>query len=205
MLTLTYADVHGWKADHIKTAITHVRKWLDREYGWRLRYLWVMELQKRGAPHYHLVVWVPHGIEARELHMDARGWWPHGFSNAVRAVAPVRYVMKYVSKFDSAESFPKGARCYGVGGLDDVGVRCRRWINWPSFVQARAAVSDAWRRARGGGWIAGSSGEWWPSEWGVSAIGRGYTRIVRVCTHPEVGVKPVGPFSWLRGGVESFA
>lgn len=197
MLTFTYRGVDDWRPDHIKAAIQHLRKWLKRAYGWTLRYLWVMELQKRGAPHYHCVVWVPRDLPAHELHLDRRGWWPHGMTNAVLAVAPVRYVMKYVSKFDSPDSFPKGARCYGIGGLDVDGVQCRRWINWPAFVQARASVSCPWRRARGGGWIDGRSGEWWPSEWGIAAFGRGYTRLVRLVTHPPTGIEPVGPYSFL--------
>lgn len=200
MLTCTYRDVDGWKPDHIKQCLQNLRKWLQREHGWTLRYLWVMELQKRGAPHYHVVVWVPRGVVARDLHVDARGWWLHGMTNAVKAVAPVRYVMKYVSKFDSPESFPKGARCYGIGGLDLAGARCRRWINWPSFVQARASVNCPVRRPRGGGWIVGGAGEWFPSEWGMSSIGRGYTRLVRLFTHPPTGLTPAGPFSWLTAG-----
>lgn len=199
MLTLTYRDVDGWKPDHIKATLQHLRKWLQRTYGWQLRYVWVMELQKRGAPHYHVVVWLPKGIHARDLHLDSRGWWPHGMTNAVMAVAPVRYVMKYASKFDSKGSFPKGARVYGVGGMCAVGRRCRRWVNLPRFVQARASVDCRWTRAGGGGWVDESTGEWWPSEWGLSAIGDGCTRLVRLHRHPSTGLQPDGPFSWLRG------
>jgi len=198
MLTLTYRGVNDWKPSHVREALAHLRKWLKRSYGWSLRYLWVMELQKRGAPHYHVVVWLPRECQASDLHMDSRGWWPHGMTNAVQAVAPVRYVMKYVSKFDSPDAFPKGARCYGIGGLDVVGARCRRWINWPSFVQARADVSTPVARATGGGWVV--AGARYASEWGLSAIGRGYTRLVRLCTHPPTGIQPVGPYSFLPGG-----
>jgi len=203
MLTLTYAAVDGWKPSHIREALAHLRKWLDREHAWKLRYLWVMELQKRGAPHYHVVVWVPGGVSAADLHLDSRGWWAHGFTNAVKAVAPVRYVMKYVSKFDSVHSFPKGARCYGIGGLDAVGARCRRWINWPTFVQARADVNTPVARTRGGGWLV--AGARYLSEWGVSAIGRGYTRLVRLRTYPPTGLQPVGPYSFIPAGVAAAA
>jgi hypothetical protein len=195
MLTLTYRGVHDWKPEHIRAALDHLRKWLKRSYGWSLRYLWVMELQKRGAPHYHVVVWVPRELAPADLHLDARGWWPHGMTNSVRAVAPVRYVMKYVSKFDSPDSFPKGARCYGIGGLDVVGRSCRRWINWPRFVQARADVNTPVHRVRGGGWLV--AGARYASEWGLSAIGRGYTRLLRLCTHPPGPLAgALGPFSF---------
>lgn len=205
MLTFTYRDSVEWGADHIKTALMHLRKWLARAYGWRMRYVWVMEAKPRLSgervgeyrPHYHCIVWLPREVTKQELFLDARGWWPHGMTNALQAVAPVRYVMKYASKFDHAEAFPKGARCYGVGGLDVVDRGCRRWINWPSFVQARAAITDAWRRVRGGGWVD-PHGEIWPSEFGLAAIGKGYTRVVRLLTHPPgpcAGAE--GPFSWL--------
>ncbi len=202
MFTLTYRDVDGWKPDHIKTCLQLLRKWLKRAYGWTLRYLWVMELQQRGAPHYHVVAWLPREVALRDVKLDALGWWPHGMTNAVQAVAPVKYVMKYVSKFDSKESFPKGARCYGIGGLDIDGARSRRWINWPSFVQARASVTCAWRRARGGGWVDGD-GVIWPSEFGYSCTSAGLTRVVRLRSYPRPDVPPSGPFSWLSGATGS--
>jgi hypothetical protein len=203
MLTFTYRDDAEWKGSHVRDALANLRKWLQRTHGWTLRYLWVMEVKARKSgerigeerPHYHCVVWVPRGLAVRDLAMDARGWWPHGMTNAVEAVAPVRYVMKYVSKFDSPEAFPKGARCYGIGGLDVVGRSCRRWINWPAFVQARADVRTPVMRRPGGGWLV--AGIAYASEWGVSAIGRGYTRLLRLCTHPPTGIAPVGPFSFL--------
>ncbi len=199
MLTFTYRPDVQWKPDHVKEALRHLRQWCKRAHGWTLRYLWVMELTKRGVPHYHVVVWMPAlVVTKRDLMLDSRGWWPHGFTNVVQAVAPVRYVMKYVSKFDSVHSFPKGARCYGVGGLDAAGRSCRRWVNLPRFVQARSSVACKWRRAVGGGWTD-PDGVIWASEWGVSGIGKGYTRVVRLRTYPEPHVMPSGPFSWLPG------
>lgn len=203
MLTLTYADAQGWKATHVRECLTRLRNWLSRSYKWRLRYLWVMETQKRKsgnqlgqvAPHYHLVVWVPHQVTLSDLSLDARGMWPHGLTNAVKAVAPVRYVMKYASKFDNAGAFPKGARIYGVGGLDSVGRGVRRWINWPSFVQGRASVTCKWRRATGGGWAAPDGG-WWPSEFALLERTRSSATLLRVFNHPRL-VEASGPFSWM--------
>jgi len=209
MLTFTYRDDVEWKPDHVRDALRHLRQWAKREHGWQLRYIWVMETQDRKSgervgeyrPHYHCIVWVPREVVASDLFLDARGWWPHGFTNAVLAVAPVRYVMKYASKFENGSHFPKGARVYGVGGLDAVGRKCRRWINWPRFVQARASVDCSWRRAAGGGWTDGD-GVIWASEWGVAAIGKGYTRVVRVRSYPAPLTPPDGPFSWLGAARE---
>jgi len=206
MLTFTYRDDVEWEGCHVREAITHLRKWLKRAYGWTLRYLWVMETvaRKSGArvgefrPHYHCVVWVPRDLDTRDLALDSLGWWPHGMTNAVKAVAAVRYVMKYASKFEDGNHFPKGARVYGIGGLDRDGRRCRRWINWPAFVQARASVACPWRRAVGGGWVDGD-GVVWPSEWAATGHHQGHTRIIRVRSYPRPDVPPSGPFSFLPG------
>jgi hypothetical protein len=206
MLTFTYKRVEDWKPCHMREALTHLRKWLKRTYGARLRYLWVMETQSRksgdqigqSAPHYHCVVWLPVQIGRKQLQFDSLGWWPHGHTNAVKAVAPVRYVMKYASKFDNAGNFPKGARIYGVGGMDAIGAGCRRWINWPAFVQANSSVGDCSRRAKGGGWVIGRTGEWLPSEWGLSIRNRSSAILVRVHTHAREIEDPRGPFSWLK-------
>lgn len=204
MLTFTYRDDAPWQASHVRDALRHLRLWMWREHRQRLRYLWVIESKPRKSgehigehrPHYHCVIWTPYAVTRDDLKLDARGWWPHGMTNAVKAVAAVRYVMKYVSKFDHSDCFPKGARCYGIGGMGDVGNRIRRWINWPSFVQARASVADAWRRAPGGGWLDRSTGELWPSEWGLSWITRQSTRLVRLHHHPREW-QPAGPFNWI--------
>lgn len=204
MLTFTYARVEDWKPCHMREALTNLRKWLLRSFKWRLRYLWVMETKKRksgdqigqSAPHYHCVIWVPMQVTRTDLEFDNKGWWPHGLTNAVKAVAPVRYVMKYSSKFDNEGSFPKGARCYGIGGLDAPGAAFRRWVNWPAFVQGNSASGDRSHRATGGGWVIGSTGEWLPSEWGMSSRCRQSTRLVRLHRHPRA-VEASGPFSWL--------
>lgn len=205
MLTFTYADVEAWRGSHMRDALRHLRQWLLRAFKWRLKYLWVMETKKRlsgaqigrSAPHYHCVVWVPCQVTKDDLKFDDRGWWPHGLTNAIKAVAPIRYVMKYASKFDNAGQFPKGARIYGIGGLCKFGADFRRWVNWPSFVQGNSACGDRSRRAVGGGWVIGSTGEWLPSEWGLTASDRQSTRLVRLRHHPRLIDSPSGPYSWI--------
>lgn len=204
MLTFTYRDGVAWEPSHVRDALQRLRVWLKRTHGCGLRYVWVMETQARKSgrhvgevrEHYHCVVWVPSQVTKFDLHMDARGYWPHGWSNAVKAKAAVRYVMKYASKFDNEGAFPKGARCYGIGGMGDVGGRVRRWVNWPAFVQARAAITDDFRRRVGGGWIDCSTGELFASEWGMAFRTARHSVLVRLHDHGrplDVG----GPFNWI--------
>lgn len=201
MLTMTYARAGEWKPNHVRDCIRHLRQWSHRQ-GYRLRYLWVIETKVRQSgvdvgidvPHYHLVVWLPFGIEPPYL--DSMGWWPHGLTNTVQAVAPIRYVMKYASKFDSEGSFPRGARCYGTGGLDSDQRSIRRWVNWPAFVQGNASYTCKWTRAKGGGFLVHSTGEIWASEWGLTASSRTCTRLVRLRRHPRA-IDASGPFSWM--------
>lgn len=203
MLTLTYADAKGWKPSDVRDCLQRLRVWLWRAYKAKLKYLWVMELQKRKsgaqkgevAPHYHLVVWVPREVSKDELKLDDRGYWPHGHTNAVEAVAPVNYVMKYASKFDNQGDFPKGARCNGRGGLDMAGRNALRWLNYPSFVQGRASVNFRWTRRTGGGWTD-THGTYWPSEWALIDRTSKGAELLRVFKHPRL-VDPSGPFSWL--------
>jgi hypothetical protein len=199
MVTLTYARVEDWRPSHVRDCLRHVRQWAHRQ-GFKLRYLWVMEAQDRKsgdqvgqfAPHYHLVMWIPGDVALP--HFDRQGWWPHGMTNSVKAVAPIRYVMKYASKFDNAEHFPKGARIYGLGGLDTDHRLQRRWINWPSFVQGNASYTCKWSRAVGGGWVD-PDGQIWASEWGLSCSTRTHTRLVRLRHHPRL-IEASGPFSF---------
>lgn len=205
-ITLTYRSGVPWEPRHISDCLQHLRKWLKRTYGAVLAYEWVMEnkVRKSGAEkgrvreHMHLVLWLPVGVSLDDLKLDARGYWPHGMTNAVRAIAPVNYVMKYASKFDNEGAFPKGARCYGVGGLGDAGRRVRRWVNWPAFVQARASISDCWRPAAGGGWTDAATGEWLPSEFGLAFSTPKHSCVIRLHDHGRPMGDVRGPFSWVR-------
>lgn len=117
-ITLTYRTVDQWRPDHIKDYLKRIRSWLYRK-GLKLHYVWVAELQKRGAVHYHLLVWFPKGLWIPMS--DRRGWWPHGFTESKPARKRVGYLMKYASKgVDSVHKFPKKCRTYAVGGLTQV-------------------------------------------------------------------------------------
>jgi len=95
MVTLTYAPGVAWSPDHIPDMQRKIRAWL-RCRGYRYAFVWVCELQQRGAPHYHLLIWVPHGLRLPKF--DQFGWWPHGMTQIEMVEKPIGYLIKYLSK-----------------------------------------------------------------------------------------------------------
>jgi hypothetical protein len=198
-VTLTYRDGDDWRGTHLTAYMTRVRNHYRACTGDTLRYVWVGETQERGAIHYHVIFWVRRSYFMPKA--DKRGWWPHGMTKTEKARlggGSVNYLMGYIKKQRSKEGLPHGARIFGVGGLSDAGRCVRRWVHMPAFLQARYDCRARVMRAPGGGWVDGDGTRWAP-EWGVSAIGRGYTRLVRIRTYPPTGLEPVGPFSFLAG------
>lgn len=193
-LTLTYEVVEDWHAMHIAQVLRHCRQWLKREHGAKLRYVWVAELQKRGAVHYHVVLYVPHGV--RVPHFDECGWWPHGSSNLQVARDSVAYLMKYLSKGTDVD-FPKGLRSHGAGGLEVAIRRAKRWLRLPGFIKARSDIWDDWRPAKGGGWYD-PDGFHFPAEFERAWLGDRWG-CVRVCDYGRP-FDPQGPFSWIDRG-----
>lgn len=169
MVTLTYAPGVDWKPEHISNALRRLRKQMGAEHA-RPRYAWVAEMQGRGAVHYHVVLWLPHGRHCEKW--DEAGWWPHGMSNRVKAIAPVAYLMKYASKGDNhGVQFPKGIRIYGVGGLSDDGRNIQRWLQLPEWAKRLHGVGDVVRRA--GRRVVLATGQVLESPWAVRLLPQG--------------------------------
>lgn len=194
MVTLTYRAGVDWSPCHMADFVRPLRQWLWRK-GLALRFVWVAELQKRGAVHYHVAVWLPADVFLPSP--DKRGWWPHGSTRTERARGAVGYLMKYLSKGLGPDDMrlPKGARMYGVGGLEHSMRRARRWLGLPGFVRARADIFDDWRRAFGGGWRS-PDGDVIPSEFERAWVGDGYS-LVRVADYGRP-FDASGPFTWLE-------
>jgi len=160
MVTLTYKDVDAWKPEHIADFMKTVNAWGKRK-GFTLPYVWVMELQKRGAPHFHVLLWIPKRLRLPEPDKRRRtkagwqdAWWSWGDSNIKRVRNPVGYVAKYASKFESKDcKFPKGARIHGIGGIKKLEKRIIAWWKLPKDLRTGEEGSCIWRRALGGGWI----------------------------------------------------
>jgi len=55
-VTLTYHD--SWP-ENVYGDLHAFTRWLNHRTSNRARYVWRLEWQKRGAPHYHLLVWLP--------------------------------------------------------------------------------------------------------------------------------------------------
>lgn len=110
MLTLTYRRVDQWGARQIGQAV----RWCRRQGT--LGYVWVAELQKRGAVHYHLLVAWPKGKRWRKPDENVGGW-SQGYSWVTPNIHRPFYLMKYIqkgSKNGRSRVFPRGLRIYGV-------------------------------------------------------------------------------------------
>ena len=165
MLTLTYRDVDGWEPKHVSTCMQRIRDWLARR-GHKLHAVWVMELQKRGAPHYHVVVWLPKGLTIPKP--DKQGWWPHGHTNCTWAKRPVGYLAKYATKGNTTEwAFPKGARIYGIYGAPvHLG-----WWRAPKWMREIAARGMRITKHKGGWWRVEDMAHAWRSPWRMIDFG----------------------------------
>lgn len=194
-LTLTYAKVDGYSPGHVHAFMTHLRNWLTRR-GIPCCGLRKLEMQKRGAVHHHLMIWLPKGVTLPKP--DKRGWWPHGLTNCQWLRNGYGYAAKYVSKAEQ-DTIPKGARLYSVFGLDpDQKTEVSWWIT-PKYVREAFPLDAGHRpiRAKGGGWISRLTGEMVYSEWQFGGIVRvsldgkpatGWVRLVESDRRPKVSV-----------------
>jgi hypothetical protein len=157
MVTLTYRDDVDWSPRQVSNYLKCVREWARRK-GIFLHYVWVLELTKRGRPHYHVLFWLPRGISMPKA--DKQGWWRHGMTNTVPARSPVGYLCKYTSKgidFDSWGKLPRGGRLYGNGGFTPSMRITRVWRLAPSWVRELIDEMDGVRKV-GCYWVNRASG-----------------------------------------------
>lgn len=170
-VTLTYRPGVEWSPSHMTNFAACVRVWGERQ-GVKVGYLWVAEMQKRGAVHYHAVIWIPSRLQLPRP--DRRGWWKHGSSN-VQSVKrnAVGYLMKYVSKgAGDAPDFPKGLRICGSGGLDAMARDEFHYWRLPRYVRDAVSIGERCTRAPGGGWVSRVSGQVWRSAFGLFVLAR---------------------------------
>jgi hypothetical protein len=172
-VTLTYREVEDWVPGHVGGFTRHVRKWFQRVAKVPMRMTWVLELQKRGAVHYHAMIWIP--ARCKFPNPADAGWWPHGFSHVKAPPGgiqrPVSYMAKYASKVTTCQAsrVPKGARMYGACGLDKEGKRWVRWWRAPLFARdALGGAADI--RKTNGGYYDRETGLFCESPWKVSIL-----------------------------------
>lgn len=180
MVTLTYAREEDWRPKHISEYLNRAYAWLARR-GYRCRNVWVGELQRRGAVHYHIIFWLPHRV--RLPMPDKSGWWCHGSSRIERARNPVNYLSKYASKGDdTTRPFPKGLRMHGCGGLETRDRRIAAWAMLPRMVRNASEPGDVVKRVPGGGFLIERTGEFIRSRWRFAGFCNG-TIILRDYGH----------------------
>lgn len=172
MLTLTYRPGEEWEPGHVTECVKDYQKWAEKE-GFKLRYVWVAEIQanryKNGAllgecVHYHLLIWSPMRLEFPKA--DKAGFWVHGMTQTVVARKPVKYITKYATKGHDV-FFPKGLRTHASGGLSMQSRRERTWWMMPRWVRVLFPESDMPRRKPGGGIILRATGRVLDSIWSV--------------------------------------
>lgn len=163
MVTLTYRPGVQWSPGHVRMLSTHMREWLKRR-GVVFRFVWVAELQQRGAVHYHILVLLPKGLTMPKP--DKQGWWPHGSTRIEWARCAGGYLAKYASKADGG-FFPKGCRIHGSGGLEGDYLHLSRWWKRPKYVreafpEARHKVVRPSARIP---WVDDDTGQIYSSGW----------------------------------------
>lgn len=177
MVTLTYAPGVEWAADHIRGYTKRVGAWCARQ-GVPFRYLWVAELQQRGAVHYHFLVWLPKRIQHPKP--DKRGWWPHGITQREVAHHAISYIAKYSSKGTSdVADFPKGARIFACGGLRGRDRDEYRWWRLPRWAREQCNIEDRPYRCKQGGIVLRSSSRLLSSPWVVCSVSGGVVVVAR--------------------------
>lgn len=158
-ITLTYARCGDWRPNDIARLLDCYYQWAKRR-GFQLRGIWKLELQQRGAEHYHLVLWLPRGVTPPKP--DKQGWWTHGHSRCEWAYSPVGYVAKYASKKPGESGqLPKGARLFGVFGcLGHLG-----WYRAPKWLRDLGKPGQHIARGQQGWWLNRSRGWCFRSPW----------------------------------------
>jgi hypothetical protein len=164
--TLTYREDVTWLAQQMSAFTDHLRQYAKRS-GFKLRYVWALEMTKRGRPHYHLCIWLPKGRTLPKP--DKRGWWPHGCTNVKWARNAVGYLAKYASKGVEDhlwKCIPKGARMCGHGGISPDGRMELRYWKLPTWVRAVFDHVTDVKRSKGG-FIDRDTGEYLASPYRV--------------------------------------
>jgi hypothetical protein len=168
MITLTYAPGSDWNPKDVSAFVDRIRKHLARR-GHPMFFVWVIELQARGTPHYHLIIWLREGVKLPKP--DSKGWWSLGSTRIERARNGSGYLAKYTSKGTDSSMFPGGCRLYGIGGLDQESKRQHRYWTAPCWVRERFGPDADVHRAECGGWVDWVTGEWDQSPWVVEFRG----------------------------------
>ncbi|PDW00977.1 rolling circle replication-associated protein [Candidatus Chloroploca asiatica] len=173
MVTLTYEDIDAWEPNQIRQFMQDVRKLL-KDKLWA--YAWVLEMQERGAAHYHVLLYVAPGTDVPEP--DKAGLWQYGCTRRETAEKGPKYILTYVGKEHQKEGLPLGARMFAVwiGKKQATAEELFgfRLSSAPPYLQKKILeyyeegiinANVRWERVFGGGWLIKDIGEILQSEW----------------------------------------
>ncbi|NPV75545.1 MAG: hypothetical protein HPY59_04135 [Anaerolineae bacterium] len=157
MITLTYAEIEGWKPNHIRDYMKELKRRLGIDL---IAYAWCAELQARGAVHYHIELICKKGTIIPMP--DKSGMWKHGLSK-IETAKTVFYICSYMKKsYQKAGEFPKGLRMYAVWVAKEAVESLAHWMlrvsSLPKWL-ANKVISmveyygEKWVRSPGGGWF----------------------------------------------------
>ena len=156
MCTLTYQPGVAWEPKHISALTNSMSKYAKRNRFPLFSYVWVLELMKSGAPHYHLLLWLPRGLTLPKP--DKQGWWPHGSTRIEWAYRPVGYMAKYASKMATKTvSLPPNARICGYGGLTASQKHELSWFRAPAWLRQLVPQGHHIKRQAEGWWLDATS------------------------------------------------
>jgi hypothetical protein len=109
MVTLTYEHKDAWKPLHISEYMQAVKKFMKDDL---VGYAWVSEMQRRGAPHYHVLFLLKRGRKLPKP--DKSGMWKHGMSK-IEPARKIFYIVSYTGKeYQKMSVYPRGLRMFGV-------------------------------------------------------------------------------------------
>lgn len=102
LITLTFSDIIQFKNfidnNGLNTYLTNLRIHIERQLSGRkdFFYIWVLEAQERGVPHYHLILVLPKGVSIK--FPDKSNW--HWGSSNIRTVSyhTFNVIVSYLSK-----------------------------------------------------------------------------------------------------------
>lgn len=174
MLTLTYEDKDAWEPNQIRGFMTFMRRLLGESL---LAYAWVVEMQRREAPHYHVLLYVKRGTR---IPKPDESLWHYG-SSKIETARNAFYICKYTGKGYQKEKLPVGARMFAVQiyaeSITDAEMIEFRMSTLPTWLRNHVEdlVDDfgnalRWGRAEGGGWIIRNTGELVASPYKVREI-----------------------------------
>ncbi|MFN4217597.1 MAG: hypothetical protein ACK4HQ_09385 [Brevinematales bacterium] len=97
-ITLTYRDIGEYQSSDIRSYMNALSMWCRRNDVKIYGYAWVLEFQRRGVAHYHVLLAVPRGTKVPKPDMS---YWPAGMSQVKRLNrVGAGYLAKYMSKMD---------------------------------------------------------------------------------------------------------